>query len=149
MRGTGHGARGHGGMWALLLMLPVALTGCIHRKLTIITTPPGAEVYVNDKLKGTTPLSYDFTWYGWHRVIVRKDGYERLEDRKLLRAPVYFWIPFDLVMEALPFPIRDQRTWTYTLTPEGAPAVPEAPSEELTIPAARPADAPSTTGATP
>ena len=126
----------------------VLLSGCIHRKLTIITTPPGASVYVNDKLKGVTPLSYDFTWYGWHRITVRKDGYDRLEDRKLLRAPVYLWIPFDLVMEGLPFPIRDERTWTYTLTPQGEPVAPEAPSEELTIPAAQPAEAPSATGAT-
>jgi len=74
-------------------------------------------VYVNDQLKGTSPVTYDFTWYGWHRVILRKDGFERLEDRKLLSAPVYLWIPVDLAMELLPLPIRDARTWSYTLTP--------------------------------
>ena len=74
-------------------------------------------VYVNDVLKGTSPVTYDFLWYGWHRVILRKEGFERLEDRQQLRAPIYFWIPFDLAMELLPVPIRDQRTWSYTLQP--------------------------------
>ena len=100
---------------AYCLVLPLA--GCIHRSLTIKTDPPGAMVYVNDQLKGDSPVTYDFEWYGWYRLTLRKDGYERLDDRKLVRAPVWFWIPFDLPMELLPFPIRDDRTWSYTLTP--------------------------------
>ena len=115
---------------SLLLLLP----GCIHRSITIQTTPPGAQVYVNDELKGESPVTYDFTWYGWYRLILRKEGFERLDDRQFLRAPVYFWIPFDLFMELLPFPVRDARTWSYTLTPtkELPTPVPPAPSEETT-----------------
>jgi len=120
--------------------LSLLLTGCIHRSVTIRTTPPGAKVYVNDELKGESPVTYDFTWYGWYRVMLRKDGFERLDDRKLLRAPVYFWIPFDLFMELLPFPVRDARNWSYTLTPTKElpapvpPAVtpPRAEGEETT-----------------
>ena len=89
----------------------------MHRSLTIRTEPPGATVYVNDQLKGESPITYDFLWYGWHRVTLRKEGFERVDDRRLLRAPGYLWIPFDLVMELLPFPIRDTRTWSYTLSP--------------------------------
>ena len=100
----------------------LVLTGCLRRSLTIRTNPPGALVYINDQLKGTSPLTYDFMWYGWHRVTLRKDGYVRLDDRKMLRAPLYLWIPIDLAMELLPFPVRDTRTWSYTLTP--APSVP-------------------------
>jgi len=100
--------------------------------LTIQSEPAGALVYVNDALKGPTPLTYDFMWYGWHRVTLRKEGFERLDDRKELRAPVYLWIPFDLVMELLPFPIRDERTWSFTLTPaasEISPLPVEVPPE--------------------
>jgi hypothetical protein len=99
----------------------------VRRSLTIRSEPPDALVYVNDQLLGKTPVTYDFTWYGWHRVILRKDGYQRVDDRRQLRAPVYLWIPLDLVMELLPFPIRDTRTWDYTLAPSEVPLSPEPP----------------------
>ena len=104
------------------------LSGCVTRSLTIKTDPPGANVYVNDQLKGETPITYDFEWYGWHRLTLRKDGYQRFDDRKQLRAPIYLWIPFDLMMELLPFRIRDQRTWSYTLTPAPVIPTPQAPA---------------------
>ena len=91
-------------------------------------------VYLNDELKGQTPLTFDFMWYGSHRVMLRKDGFERVEDRKTLRAPIYLWIPFDLVMELLPLPIRDTRTWSYTLTPMLTPPIPTPPPPETTTP---------------
>jgi len=125
------------GLWTLVCGLP--LTGCVRRSLTVRTDPAGAHVYVNDQLKGVSPLTYDFTWYGWYRVTVRKEGYQRVDDRKLLRAPMRMWIPVDLVMELLPFPVRDQREWAYTLTPiEEAPLpTPPAPTPK------EPADGPT------
>ena len=100
-------------------------------------------VYLNDRLIGETPVTFDFTWYGWHRVILRKDGFERIEDRKELRAPIALWIPFDLAMELLPFPIRDARTWSYTLNPVSTPLAPKPP--ELILPTTKPpAPAPPT-----
>ena len=119
---------------AVLVIAALALSGCVRRALTIKTDPPGASVYINDELKGQSPVSYDFMWYGWHRVMIRKEGYERLDDRRLIRAPVYLWIPFDLAMELLPFPIHDQRTWSYMLTPAPLPATPVPPA--VTAPAA-------------
>jgi hypothetical protein len=101
--------------------------GCVRRSLTIRTDPPGALVYVNDAFKGQTPVTYDFEWYGWHRVMVRKEGFERIEDRKLLRSPVHLWIPFDLVMELMPFTIRDDRTWDYALAQAKVPQPPTPP----------------------
>ena len=97
--------------------------------MTIRTTPPGAKVYVNDELKGESPVTYDFTWYGWYRILLRKDGFERRDDRKFLRAPVYLWIPFDLAMELLPFPVRDARAWSYTLTPSKELSTPVPPAQ--------------------
>lgn len=114
-------------LWLVACSFLVLTSGCVRRSLTIRTDPPGAMIYVNDELKGTSPVTYDFTWYGWYRVIARKDGYQRLDDRKLLRAPVHLWIPFDLVMELLPVSIRDQREWTYALTPAERVPVPVPP----------------------
>ena len=124
----------------VLCLLPavcclLVLTGCVRRSLTIRTDPPGALVYVNDELKGKSPVTYDFVWYGWRRVMVRKEGFERVEDRKFLRSPVYLWIPLDLVMELLPFPIRDERAWQYTLSPAAVPAVPTPPQTFIVPPA--------------
>ena len=128
--------RGRGGrclvLTAYCLVLPL-LSGCIRRSLTIRTDPPGALVYVNDMLKGRSPVTYDFAWYGWHRITIRKDGFRRLDDRKLLRCPIYFWIPFDLAMELLPLPLRDARTWSYTLTPSETLHVPVPPSASAPI----------------
>ena len=117
----------HASRTLCLLMISVVVTGCVRRSLTIRSEPPGALVYVNDQLIGESPVTYDFTWYGWHRVILRKQGYDRLDDHQQLRAPLYLWIPLDLVMELLPFPIRDARTWVYTLIPSAAPPIPEPP----------------------
>ena len=102
-------------------------SGCVTRSLTIRTDPPGALVYLNDQLKGTSPVTYDFMWYGWHRVMLRKDGFERVEDRKLLSAPFYLWVPFDLAMELLPIRFRDTHTWNYTLTQTQQPSAPVPP----------------------
>ena len=119
------------------------LVGCVHRSLTIRTDPPGAAVYVNDQSKGMSPVTYDFLWYGWHRVTLRKNGFERLEDRRLLSAPIQFWIPFDLVVELLPVKVRDARTWSYTLTP--AVPLPEPVPPAIEDPkTAAPALAPAT-----
>jgi len=103
--------------------------GCVHRSLTIRTEPPGAMVYVNDQLKGTSPVTYDFLWYGWYRLTLRKEGFERLDARRMLAAPPHLWIPFDVVMELLPFPVRDERMWTYALTPAEELPIPKPPTE--------------------
>ena len=132
--------------WVVRCLLPTAYclllltTGCVRRSLTIRTDPPGALIYVNDQLKGESPVTYDFQWYGWHRVMVRKEGFERVEDRKLLRSPVYLWNPFDLAMELLPFPIRDARTWSYTLAPSAVPVAPKPPEMFTVPPTTEPAD---------
>jgi len=144
----------------LLSAVCCVLSGCVHRSLTVRTEPSGAKVYINDELKGEAPVSYDFTWYGWYRLTLRKDGFERLDDHRLINAPVYLWIPFDLVMELLPLTIRDARTWSYTLaksaelptpappqtlTPAQEPAAvdPAAPAEETTTTPSPDTSAPS------
>ena len=106
-------------------------TGCIRRNLTIRSEPPGATLYVNDTLLGTTPHSYDFTWYGWHRIMLRKEGFEQFDANEQLKAPWYLWIPLDLAMELLPVPVRDTRALSYQLQPKQAQPEPKPPVELL------------------
>ncbi len=113
----------------LSLVAMLLLSGCVTRSLTIKSDPP-ALLYVNDVLKGETPVTYDFEWYGWHRMILRKDGYQRLDDRRKLRAPIHLWMPLDLVMELLPLRIYDRRTWSYTLVPEPVLPTPTPPQQQ-------------------
>ena len=153
-RQTADGRRQQTWSWLLptaYCLLLTVTTGCVYRSLTIRTEPPGALVYVNDQLKGESPVTYDFVWYGWHRVTLRKEGFARLDDQKLLRAPVYLWIPFDFVMELVPFRMHDTREWSYVLTPSPAPSTPVPPP--LTPPAETPpteeGSTTTTNGATP
>lgn len=122
------GVRGQGTAKWWVAACCLFATGCVTRSLTIKSEPAGALVYVNDQLKGETPYAYDFQWYGHYRVTLRKDGYERLDDTPLLRAPVHLWIPFDLVMELLPVRIRDVREWSYTLQPLAVIPAPKPPA---------------------
>ncbi len=116
-------------LWSVLLVL-LMTSGCVYRSLTVRTDPAGAKVYVDDALKGESPVTYDFLWYGTHRVIVRKDGYQRLDDQKNMRCPLYLWIPFDLALELIPFRISDVREWSYTLTPSAELPSPNPPALE-------------------
>ncbi len=128
----------HHSLPALLLTAYCLLlvTGCVRRTLTIRSMPAGAELLVNDKRLGTTPYSYDFTWYGWYRLTLTKPGYERFDDRPLIEAPFYLWIPLDLIMELLPFTVSDAKTLSYTLTPK-------TPLPELSPPILTPSQSPS------
>ena len=103
------------------------LSGCIRRNLTIRSEPPGATLYVNDKLLGTTPHSYDFTWYGGYRVMLKKEGFEQLDARATLPAPWYFWVPLDLAMELLPVPVHDDHELSYQLQPKQELPMPTPP----------------------
>ena len=132
----------------LAVVCSLVLTGCVRRALTIRSEPPGAQLFVNDTLLGRTPYTYDFEWYGWYRISLTKPGYQRMDDHPLIKAPFYLWIPFDLVMELLPWRIRDERTLSYTLAPK--PKLPEPQAPALDIPDVPQATTPATpsTGAT-
>lgn len=111
----------------LLLASLLLTTGCVHRQLTIRSEPAGATVMVNEQPLGMTPHAYDFLWYGWHRVRLQKEGYEQREERLLLKAPPYLWIPLDLLAELAPFAIRDTREVSYTLKPIEVAPEPQPP----------------------
>jgi hypothetical protein len=44
--------------------------------LNVVSTPSGAQVYINDTLAGTTPLKECKTSHGLKKVCVKKDGYQ-------------------------------------------------------------------------
>ncbi len=114
---------------AALACALLASTGCIRQRLIIRSQPPGADVLINNQRAGYTPYDAPFLWYGWYRLTLLKPGYDRLEDKVLLRSPWYFWIPLDLVAELLPVPIHDTRELNYELKPSAAAPNPQPPTE--------------------
>ncbi len=101
------------------LLLVACLTGCVRRRMTIRTNPPGAVVYVDDYEIGATPVSTNFVHYGTRRIRIAKDGYETLTVEQPIPAPWYQIPPLDFFAETvIPVEIRDHRTLNYQLVPQ-------------------------------
>jgi hypothetical protein len=108
---------------ALLLTAP----GCVERRLTIRSNPPGAQVYVDDYEIGTTPCSVSYTYYGTRKIRLVKDGYETVTVLQPIPSPWYQYFPVDFVTENfVPGHIRDERVVSYQMPP----AI-QAPRDEL------------------
>ena len=101
------------------LLLCALNTGCVQRRMTVRTNPPGALLYVNDYEIGATPVSLPFTYYGTRKIRLVKDGYETLTVMQPIPAPWYEFFPMDFVSENfVPGQIRDQRTLDFQLRPQ-------------------------------
>jgi hypothetical protein len=96
-----------------------ALSGCVRRRMTIVSNPPGAAVYVDNQQIGTTPVSTSFTYYGTRNVTLVLDGYETQTVKHTFHTPWYQIPPLDLASESLyPGEIRDERLLDFTLAPQ-------------------------------
>ena len=98
-------------------VLAVGVGGCVEQTMKVDSDPPGALVYLNQQEIGRTPLTRDFKWYGDYDVILRLEGYETLKTHEKVIAPAWNWVPLDMLAELWPFPIRDQRSFSYKLSP--------------------------------
>ncbi len=97
----------------------ILLPGCVRRRLMVRSNPPGAMVYVDNQLIGTTPCATDFIYYGTREMRLVKAGYETLTINQPIPAPWYQIPPLDFVSENLtPHKIQDFRTVTYDLVPQ-------------------------------
>lgn len=103
---------------AVLALLAVA-PGCVRRRMTVRTTPPGALLYVDDQEIGTTPVSTSFTYYGTRKIQLVKDGFETLTVKQTFYPPWYEITPLDFVSENLwPHEIRDEQFLDFQLRPQ-------------------------------
>ena len=112
----------------LATVLPglICLAGCVERRLTIVTEPEEAIVWLNDEEIGTTPVTVNFNWYGDYRVRIEKPGYEILNTHRLLERPNHDKFPHDFFAEVLwPGVIEDEYTWTFELRPYQQASEPE------------------------
>ncbi len=101
------------------LLLVALQTGCVRRRMTIRTDPPGAMVAVDQQEIGVTPLSVPFTYYGTRNFVVTKDSHETVMASRNFRPPWYQYPPLDFVTENLwPYEIRDERVVEFQLVPK-------------------------------
>jgi len=103
----------------LLLAELVFVSGCVRRRLTVRTNPPGAVAYLDNVELGKTPISRNFEYYGKRELKLVREGYEPHVEMIHLRAPWYQWPGLDFVSEVLiPGTITDERVYPINLKPQ-------------------------------
>jgi PEGA domain len=108
------------GHWSLVISLILIICpGCVRRRMTIRTNPPGAKVYVDENEIGTTPVSTNYTYYAARKITLIKDGYRTETIYERMLPPWYELPPLDFVSENLyPREIRDERVLDFQLVPQ-------------------------------
>ena len=105
-------------MRALVLLACLAvLPGCLERKITVVSEPPGATVWLNDVEVGRTPCTTGFMYYGEYDVRLQKEGFEPVSTHKSARTPLWEIPPIDLAATALPVTITRDVQWRFDLDP--------------------------------
>jgi len=97
------------------------LGGCVERRMTVISDPPGAQVFVNNRPIGNAPAylpSLGFIYYGNYDITLVKEGYEPLFVKQAVDPPWYQWPGIDFFSENLvPWHIKDTRVFSYQMQP--------------------------------
>lgn len=106
------------GICVVLTLVSLFQSGCMSRRITVRTQPPGALVEMNGRRLGPSPVSTNFTYYGDNEFKISAPGYETAVVRQPTPAPWYQIPPLDFISDNfLPFRVRDHREFNYTLTP--------------------------------
>jgi len=101
-----------------ITVLGVLCCGCVERQLTVVTTPAGARVWLNDEDIGESPVTTAFKWYGDYNVRIAKPGFQTLNTHRLLEGPWYDSFPFDFLAQIVnPQHIVDSYEWSFELQP--------------------------------
>ena len=97
----------------------VSSVGCVRRRLTVRTSPPGAAVYVDNQYVGVSPTATSTTYYATRQIEVVKDGYRHEKILRRFNPPWYQLPPLDFVTDTLwPKKIRDERIVDITMVPQ-------------------------------
>ena len=110
----------------LALSAVASITGCVSRRVTIRSDPPGALVEVDGERLGFTPVSFDFDYYATREITLSKVGYETLTIKQPIKAPWYQIPPFDAVSDnLLPHRVTNRHDFVYKLTRQRVESTPE------------------------
>lgn len=97
--------------WTLPLLFAASLlcSGCVERRIYLVSEPAGADVYIDGEFVGKTrpkdhadgPLYANFIYYGKREYTFRKPGYATHSGEVDLVAPWYEYPPVDFFAEVL------------------------------------------------
>lgn len=106
----------------LFILLSATLllsSGCVRRRMTVRTNPPGATVSVDNQLIGTSPAATSFVYYGTRELRIEKDGFRTETIRRKIKPPWYQLPVIEFFSETLwPGEIRDERIIDVELVPQ-------------------------------
>lgn len=103
---------------AATLVCLAAVSGCVQRRMTIRSDPPGALVLVDGEEVGFTPVSVDFTYYATREITLKKDGFETLTVMQKFRKPWYQQPPLEFFSDNFALRrIHDRHDLSYRLQP--------------------------------
>jgi hypothetical protein len=106
----------------LVLLAPTLSSGCVERRYTLRTDPPGALAIVNGEEIGQTPVSRSFYYYGDREITFLLDEYETKTVIQPVKAPWWDNLFTEFFTENLvPFNLRDEREFSYQLTRASSP----------------------------
>jgi len=113
------GRLAHVAVMLLTSIMCVVSTGCVFRRMTIRSDPPGALVRLEGEAVGFTPYTTDFDYYGTREITLVKDGYETLTVLQEVPPPWYQRVPLDFFSENLsPVKITNRQEFHYVLQPQ-------------------------------
>ncbi len=92
--------------------------GCVHRRVTIRSNPPGALVLIDGKERGYTPYSMDFLYYATREIQLVKPGFETLTVMQKFPKPWYQVFPIDFFSDNLwPPGVTNRNQFAYQMQP--------------------------------
>lgn len=111
----------------VIVLFACAASGCVERRFTIRSDPPGALVIVNGQELGTAPASASYTYYHDRDITLILDGYQTKRIQQPMNAPWWDNLITEFFTENLvPVTLRDEREFVYKLEPTTLP-----PTNEL------------------
>jgi len=106
------------GRLLLAAALLFAVSGCTSRGITITSLPEGAEVSINYRVVGNTPVRVSFTHYGTYRLELRKEKYQTLVREENIHPPAYGYDPGAFVADNLiPARLNDEVYLHFVMKP--------------------------------
>ena len=115
-------ANGRGLAAVSLLAVIGFFSGCVERRYTIRTDPPGATVIVNGEEIGPAPASKSFVYYGDREITLMLDGYQTKTVIQPINAPWWDNLLTEFFTEnMIPISMRDEREFKFQLEPAQSP----------------------------
>ena len=103
--------------YVVLILFASCALGCVKRRISITTNPPGALVWVNDREIGRTPVEFPFTYHGEYSVRIERDGNEPIMTAAWTDRPIWDAPFIDFVAEVAPVNLRSETVWHFELGP--------------------------------